>query len=107
AVHQPALLATHFAASTHTMRAIDYAFRAADRASALHDLEGALHHYRLAASLALRLPDGGVERARALLAASDAAAGLGAREDALLAAEEAPSVGLPEGDLPAALRRPA
>jgi len=107
AVQQPALLATHFAASTHTMRAIDYAFRAADRASALHDLVGALHHYRLAASLALRLPDGGVERARALLAASDAAAGLGAREDALLAAEEALSVGLPESDLRAALRRRA
>ncbi len=107
AVQQPALLATHFAASTHTMRAIDYAFRAADRATALHDLEGALHHYRLAASLALRLPDGGMERARALLAASDAAAGLGAREDALLAAEEALSVGLPESDLRAALRRRA
>ena len=59
AVQQPALLASHFAASTHTMRAIDYAFRAADRATSLHDLEGALHHYRLAASLALRLPDGG------------------------------------------------
>ncbi len=107
AVQQPALLATHFAASTHTMRAIDYAFRAADRAMALHDLDGALHHYRLAASLALRLPDGGMERARALLSASDAAAGLGAHEDALLAAEEALSAGLPESDLRAALRRRA
>ena len=104
AVQQPALLASHFAASTHTMRAIDYAFRAADRAMSLHDLEGALHHYRLAASLALRLPDGGTERARALLSASDAAAGLGMREDALLAAEEALSAGLPESDLRAALR---
>ena len=107
AVQQPALLALHFAASTHTMRAIDYAFRAAERGSALHDLESALHHYRLAASLALRLPDGTMERARALLAASDAAAGLGAREDALLAAEEALATGLPESDLRAALRRRA
>ena len=107
AVQQPALLAQHFAASTHTMRAIDYAFRAADRASSLHDLEGALHHYRLAAALALRLPDGMLERARALLAASDAAAGLGAREDALLALEEALATGLPESDLRAALRRRA
>ncbi|MDP9246357.1 MAG: AAA family ATPase, partial [Chloroflexota bacterium] len=107
AVQQPALLAIHFAASTHTMRAIDYAFRAAERASSLHDLDSALHHYRLAASLALRLPDGIQERARALLAASDAAAGLGAREDALLAAEEALSAGLPESDLRAALRRRA
>jgi class 3 adenylate cyclase/tetratricopeptide (TPR) repeat protein len=107
AVQQPALLAMHFAASTHTMRAIDYAFRAAERASALHDLDGALHHYRLAASLALRLPDGTMERARALLAASDAAAGTGAREDALLAAEEALATNLPESDLRAALRRRA
>ncbi|MEA2660789.1 MAG: hypothetical protein QOH08_361, partial [Chloroflexota bacterium] len=107
AVQQPALLAMHFAASTHTMRAIDYAFRAAERAAALHDLDGALHHYRLAASLSLRLPDGTTERARALLAASDAAAGLGARDDALLAAEEALSAGLPESDLRAALRRRA
>ena len=107
AVQQPALLATHFAASSHTMRAIDYAFRAAERASALHDLASALHHYRLAASLALRLPDGSGERARALLAASDAAAGLGQREDALLAAEEALAGGLPENDLRAALRRRA
>jgi len=107
AVQQPALLAMHFAASTHTMRAIDYAFRAAERASSLHDLDGALHHYRLAASLALRLPDGTIERARALLAASDAAAGLGARDDALLAAEEALATGLPESDLRAALRRRA
>ena len=107
AVQQPALLATHFAASTHTMRAIDYAFRAAERATSLHDLDGALHHYRLAASLALRLPDGVLERGRALLAASDAAAGLGARDDALLAAEEALASGLPESDLRAALRRRA
>ncbi|MHB8631776.1 MAG: adenylate/guanylate cyclase domain-containing protein, partial [Candidatus Limnocylindria bacterium] len=107
AVRQPALLALHFAASTHTMRAIDYAFRAAERASLLHDLEGALHHYRVAASLALRLPDGAMERGRALLAASDAAAGLGAREEALLAAEEALAAGLPETDLRAALRRRA
>lgn len=107
AVQQPALLAQHFAASTHTMRAIDYASRAAERASALHDLESALHHYRLAASLSLRLPDGTLERARALLAASDAAAGLGAREDALLAAEEALATALPESDLRAALRRRA
>ncbi|HEY8730974.1 MAG TPA: adenylate/guanylate cyclase domain-containing protein [Candidatus Limnocylindria bacterium] len=107
AVQQPALLATHFAASTHTMRAIDYAFRAAEHAASLHDLDGALHHYRLAASLALRLPDGTMERARALLAASDAAAGLGARDDALLAAEEALATGLPESDLRAALRRRA
>jgi tetratricopeptide (TPR) repeat protein len=107
AVQQPALLAMHFAASTHTMRAIDYAFRAAERGSALHDLDSALHHFRLAASLALRLPDGMMERARALLAASDAAAGLGAREDALLAAEEALATGLPESDLRAALRRRA
>jgi adenylate cyclase len=107
AVQQPALLAMHFAASTHTMRAIDYAFRAAERASSLHDLDGALHHYRLAASLSLRLPDGTTERARALLAASDAAAGLGARDDALLAAEEALATGLPESDLRAALRRRA
>ena len=107
AVQQPALLALHFAASTHTMRAIDYAFRAAERASSLHDLDSALHHYRLAASLALRLPDGTLERARALLAASDAAAGKGAREDALLAAEEALASGLPESDLRAALRRRA
>ncbi|MDQ6858571.1 MAG: AAA family ATPase [Chloroflexota bacterium] len=107
AVQQPALLAIHFAASTHTMRAIDYAFRAAERASSLHDLDSALHHFRLAASLSLRLPDGLPERARALLAASDAAAGLGAREDALLAAEEALSAGLPESDLRAALRRRA
>jgi class 3 adenylate cyclase/tetratricopeptide (TPR) repeat protein len=107
AVQQPALLAQHFAASTHTMRAIDYAFRAADRASSLHDLDSALHHYRLAASLSLRLPDGTLERARALLFASDAAAGLGARDDALLAAEEALAVGLPESDLRAALRRRA
>ena len=107
AVQQPSLLAQHFAASTHTMRAIDYAFRAAERASALHDLDSTLHHYRLAASLALRLPDGTLERARALLSASDAAAGLGAREDALLAAEEALATGLPESDLRAALRRRA
>ena len=107
AVQQPALLAQHFAASTHTMRAIDYAFRAAERASALHDLDSALHHYRLAASLSLRLPDGALERARALLSASDAAAGLGARQDALLAAEEALAAGLPESDLRAALRRRA
>jgi class 3 adenylate cyclase/tetratricopeptide (TPR) repeat protein len=107
AVQQPSLLAMHFAASTHTMRAIDYAFRAAERASSLHDLDSALHHYRLAASLALRLPDGTMERARALLAASDAAAGTGAREDALLAAEEALATGLPESDLRAALRRRA
>ena len=107
AVQQPALLAVHFAASTHTMRAIDYAFRAAERASSLHDLDSALHHYRLAASLALRLPDGTMERARALLAASDAAAGLGSREDSLLAAEEALASGLPESDLRAALRRRA
>ncbi|HEV2249150.1 MAG TPA: adenylate/guanylate cyclase domain-containing protein [Candidatus Limnocylindria bacterium] len=107
AVQQPALLAMHFAASTHTMRAIDYAFRAAERASSLYDLESALHHYRLAASLALRLPDGTMERARALLAASDAAAGIGARVDALLAAEEALATGLAETDLRAALRRRA
>ena len=107
AVQQPALLVQHFAASSHTMRAIDYAFRAAEHGAALHDLDSALHHYRLAASLALRLPDGGSERARALLAASDAAAGLGAREDALLAAEEALATGLPESDLRAALRRRA
>ena len=107
AVQQPSLLAMHFASSTHTMRAIDYAFRAAERASSLHDLDSALHHYRLAASLALRLPDGTMERARALLAASDAAAGMGAREDALLAAEEALATGLPESDLRAALRRRA
>ena len=107
AVQQPALLALHFAASTHTMRAIDYAFRAADRAMTLHDLEGALHHYRLAAALALRLPDGTLERARALLSASEAAAAMGDREDALLAAEEALATGLPESDLRAALRRRA
>jgi class 3 adenylate cyclase/tetratricopeptide (TPR) repeat protein len=107
AVQQPALLAMHFAASSHTMRAIDYTFRAAERATALHDLDSALHHYRLAASLALRLPDGTIERARALLAASDAAAGLGLRDDALLAAEEALASGLPESDLRAALRRRA
>jgi class 3 adenylate cyclase/tetratricopeptide (TPR) repeat protein len=107
AVQQPALLAMHFAASSHTMRAIDYTFRAAERATALHDLDSALHHYRLAASLALRLPDGTIERARALLAASDAAAGLGLRDDALLAAEEALATGLPESDLRAALRRRA
>ena len=107
AVQQPALLALHFAASTHTMRAIDYAFRAADRAMSLHDLDGALHHYRLAAALALRLPDGAIERARALLSASDAAAAKGDREDALLAAEEALAAGLPESDLRAALRRRA
>src|SRR4029079_10970235 len=45
-----------------------------------------------------------MERARALLAASDAAAGLGAREDALLAAEEALATRLPESDLRAGLR---
>ena len=108
AVQQPSLLALHFAASTHTLRAIDYAFRAADRALELHDLEAALHHYRLAASLALRLPDGGAnERARALLSATDAATGLGALDEALLAAEEAIASGLPENDLRAALRRRA
>jgi class 3 adenylate cyclase len=108
AVQQPSLLALHFAASTHTVRAIDYAFRAADRALELHDLDAALHHYRLAASLALRLPDGGAaERARALLAASDAAAGLGAFDEALVAAEEAIAAGLPESDLRGALRRRA
>lgn len=107
AVQQPALLAHHFALSTHTLRAIDYASRAAERGSALHDLDSALHHYRLAAALALRLPDGQSERARALLAASDAAAGLGMREEALVAAEEALAAGLPESDLRAALRRRA
>ena len=107
AVQQPGLLAMHFAASTHTMRAIDYAFRAADRATSLHDLDSALHHYRLAAGLALRLPDGAVERARALLSACDAAAAMGDRENALLAAEEALATGLPESDLRAALRRRA
>ena len=108
AVQQPSLLALHFAASSHTLRAIDYASRAADRALELHDLEAALHHYRLAASLALRLPDGGVdERARALLSASDAATGLGALDEALVAAEEAIASGLPENDLRGALRRRA
>ena len=108
AVQQPSLLALHFAASTHTLRAIDYAFRAADRALELHDLEAALHHSRLAASLALRLPDGGTsERARALLAATDAASGLGAFAEALLAAEDALASGLPENDLRGALRRRA
>ncbi len=108
AVQQPSLLALHFAASTHTMRAIEYAFRAGDRALELHDLEAALHHYRLAASLALRLADGGpAERARALLSAADAAAGLGAFEEALVAAEEAIASGLPENDLRGALRRRA
>ena len=108
AVQQPSLLALHFAASTHTMRAIEYAFRAGDRALELHDLEAALHHYRLAASLALRLADGGpAERARALLSAADAAAGLGAFEEALVAAEEAITSGLPENDLRGALRRRA
>ena len=107
AEQQPAFLAVHFAASGHTMRAIEYANRAAERASALHDLDGALHHYRLAASLALRLPDGTQERARALLEASDASRGLGAHDEALRAAEEALAMGLPESDLRAALRRRA
>ena len=108
AVQQPSLLALHFALSTHTLRAIDYAIRAADRALVLNDLDAALHHYRLAASLALRLPDGGAaERARALLAATDAATGLGELDQALLAAEEALAPGLPESDLRGALRRRA
>ncbi|HUQ17959.1 MAG TPA: adenylate/guanylate cyclase domain-containing protein [Candidatus Saccharimonadales bacterium] len=108
AVQQPSLLALHFAASSHTLRAIDYAFRAADRALELHDLDAALHHYRLAASLALRLPDGGsAERARALLFASDAATRLGSFDEALIALEEAIASGLPEDDLRAALRRRA
>lgn len=108
AVQQPSLLALHFAASSHALRAFEYAFRAADRALQLHDLDAALHHHRLAAALALRLPDGGAtERARALLAAADAAAGLGALDEALDAAEEALGPGLPESDLRGALRRRA
>jgi len=108
AFQQPSLLAFHFASSSHTRRAIDYAVRTAGRALELHDLDAALHHHRLAASLALRLPEGGTaERARALLSAADAASGLGALDEALLAAEEALASGLPENDLRGALRRRA
>jgi class 3 adenylate cyclase len=106
-VQQPELLAHHFAESTHVGRAIEYSMRSGDRASALHALSDALHHFRGAARLAERLPGGGqTERARALVQACDAARALG-HEDALAIAEEALGGPLTDESLRAALRRRA
>ena len=107
AVQQPELLANHFAESTHVTRAIDYTMRSGDRAVALYALADALHHYRAAARLAERLPEGGQsERARALVQACDAARALG-HADALAIAEDALSGPLTDDAVRAALRRRA
>jgi class 3 adenylate cyclase/tetratricopeptide (TPR) repeat protein len=107
AVQQPELLAHHFAESTHTGRAIEYAMRAGERAVSVHALTDALHHYLMAADTARRLPGGGAdERGRALLRACEAARALG-REDALAIAEEGLSAGPSDDVIRAALRRRA
>jgi class 3 adenylate cyclase/tetratricopeptide (TPR) repeat protein len=104
---QPELLAHHFADSRQVARAIDHAMRAGERASSLHALTDALHHFRAAADLAQRLPTGGADaRARALVRACDAARALG-HEDALAIAEEALAATPSDDALRAALRRRA
>jgi adenylate cyclase len=107
AVQQPELLAHHFALSTNIARGIQHAMRAGQRAESLYVLADALHHYRVAAELARRLPSGGAdERARALLRACDAARLLG-RDDALAIAEEGIAAGPADTVLRAALARRA
>ena len=108
AARQPELLAHHFASSARSFRAAEYAFRSGERALSLSALEDALFHHRGAAQAAGAAPDGGpADRARALIAACDAARALGRLDEALAAAEEALAGELHDPELRAALRRRA
>lgn len=108
AARQPELLAHHFAASARSFRAAEYAFRSGERALSLSALEDALFHHRGAAQAAGAAPDGGpADRARALMAACDAARALGRLDEALAAAEEALAGEITDPELLAALRRRA
>ena len=108
ATRQPELLAHHFASSSRTSRAAEYASRSGERALSLSALEDALFHHRGAAEAAAAGPGGApTDRARALLAACEAARALGRTPEALAAAEEALQSDLADPDLRAALRRRA
>ena len=108
AARQPELLAHHFTSSARSYRAAEYAFRSGERALSLSALEDALFHHRGAAEAAGAAPDGGAaDRARALMAACDAARALGRLDEALAAAEEALAGELLDPEIRAALRRRA
>ncbi len=108
ATRQPELLAHHFASSTRTSRAAEYASRSGERALSLSALEDALFHHRGAADAAAAGPGGApTDRARSLLAACEAARALGRTDEALAAAEEALQGELADSELRAALRRRA
>ncbi|HET8568125.1 MAG TPA: adenylate/guanylate cyclase domain-containing protein, partial [Candidatus Limnocylindria bacterium] len=108
AAHRPEVLAYHYFSSARAMRAYEHSTRAGERALSLGALEDARHHHQAAAHAAARAPGGGpTERARALLAAADAARALGRSDDALAALEEALTLELSDGALTAELRRRA